>query len=78
LDGATSTNLTKIIVWIVVEFRGMTKTDVANKFVYFKVDGVTIFQNLKNGVTTKLMQNHAPFMSGCIIWHTTQLWLSKL
>jgi hypothetical protein len=51
-------------MWNLVEFGGMTKTDVANKLVYFRVDGVTIFQGFKNVVTTKLMHNHVPFMSG--------------
>ncbi len=64
MDGATSTNLTKLIMWNLVEFGGMTKTNVANKLVYVRVDGVTIFQGFKNVVTTKLMHNHAPFMSG--------------
>jgi hypothetical protein len=55
LDGVTSINLTKLIVWSLVEFGGMIKTNVANKYVFFGIDGVTIFQGFKNGVTTKLM-----------------------
>jgi hypothetical protein len=55
LDGITSTNLIKLIVWSLVEFGGMIKTNVANKFVCFGIDGVTIFQGFKNGVTTNLM-----------------------
>jgi hypothetical protein len=42
-------------VWNLVEFGGMIKTNVANKYVFFGIDGVIIFQGFKNGVTTKLM-----------------------
>jgi hypothetical protein len=55
LDGETFDNLTKLIVQRLVEFRSMTKKDVANKLVCFKVDGTIVFQGLENGVTTKLM-----------------------
>jgi hypothetical protein len=34
-------------MWNLVEFGGMIKTDVANKLVYVRVDGVTIFQGFK-------------------------------
>jgi hypothetical protein len=44
LDGATSTNLTKLIVWNHVEFGGMIKTNVANKLVCFRIDGMTNFR----------------------------------
>jgi len=43
LDGATSTNLTKFIVWNLVEFGGMIETNVANKLVCFGVNGLIIF-----------------------------------
>ncbi len=41
LDGATFINLTKLIVWNLVEFGCMIETNVANKLVYFGADGVT-------------------------------------
>jgi hypothetical protein len=59
-------NFTKFIMWSLVYFRSMTKTNVANKLVYFRTNGVIVFQGFKNGVTTKLMQNHVPFMSGAL------------
>ncbi len=55
LDGATSTNLTKLIVWSLVEFGSMIETNVANKLVCFGADGVTNLQGFKYGVTTKLI-----------------------
>ncbi len=75
LDGAIFANLIKLIIQSLVEFGGMTKTDVANKLVCFGTNGVKIFQGLKNGVTTKLMQNHDPFMSGvhCMAHHTNMV-----
>jgi hypothetical protein len=55
LDGAIFANLTKLIMWSLVEFGRMTKTNVANKLVCFETNGMTIFQGFKNGVTAKLM-----------------------
>lgn len=37
LDGVTSTNLTNLIMWNLVEFGSMTETDVANKLVCYGV-----------------------------------------
>jgi hypothetical protein len=79
LDGATFANLTKLIMQSLVEFGSMTKTNVANKLVCFGTDGVIIFQGLKNGVTTKMMQNHVPFMSGVhYMAHCTNLAIQTL
>jgi hypothetical protein len=64
LDGAISANLTKFIMWNLVYFGSMTEIDVANKLVCFGTNGVIVFQGFKNGVTTKLMQNHVSFVSG--------------
>jgi hypothetical protein len=79
LDGATSANLTKFIMHNLVEFGSMTKTNLANKSVCFGTNGVIVFQGLKNGVTTKMMQNHVPFMSGvhCMA-HCTNLVVQTL
>jgi hypothetical protein len=79
LDGATSTNLTKFIMQNLVEFGSMIEIDLANKLVCFGADGMIVFQGLKNGVTTKLMQNHAPFVSGvhCMA-HCTNLAVQTL
>jgi hypothetical protein len=43
LDGATSANLTKLIMWNLVEFGGMIETYVANKLVCFGANEVMIF-----------------------------------
>jgi hypothetical protein len=48
----------------------MTKTYVANKLVCFRIDGVTIFQGFKNGVTTKLMQEPCSIREWCALYGT--------
>jgi hypothetical protein len=55
LDGETFDNFSKLIVQRLVEFGSMTKKDVTNKLVCFKVDGMIVFQGLETSVTTKLM-----------------------
>jgi hypothetical protein len=42
----------------------MSKIDIANKIVCFRVDGVTIFQDLKTGVIVQLVSKHCPFVVG--------------
>jgi hypothetical protein len=54
LDGVTFDNLTKLIVRNLIEFGGMIETNVANKLVCFRIDGMAIFQGFKNGITTNL------------------------
>jgi hypothetical protein len=64
VDGTTSDNLTSFIVKSLMEFGGLSETNLANKLFSFGVDRVTIFQGVKNGVITQIMQKHAPFVSG--------------
>jgi hypothetical protein len=42
----------------------MSKIDLANKVVCFGVNGITIFQGLKIGVTIQLTNKHCPFLIG--------------
>jgi hypothetical protein len=39
VDGATTNNLTKIIVWSLNAFGGMSEMDVVNKLICFRADG---------------------------------------
>jgi hypothetical protein len=39
VDGATTNNLTKIIVWSLNAFGGMNEMDMVNKLLCFRVDG---------------------------------------
>ncbi len=49
VDGVKFNNVTTLITWNLLEFGGMSIVDVANKFVCFSIDGVTIFQMVKSG-----------------------------
>jgi len=55
VDGATFNNLSVVIVCFLIVFGGLLEMDITNKVVYFGVDGVTIFQGLKTGVTIQFM-----------------------
>jgi hypothetical protein len=55
MDKIIFNNLTSMIVWIIIEFEGTSEMDVANKFIYFKVNEMIIFQSCKFNFTTQLM-----------------------
>ncbi len=55
MDKIIFNNLTSMIMWIIIEFEGMSEMDVTNKFIYFKADGMIIFQGYKFNFTTQLM-----------------------
>jgi hypothetical protein len=52
IDGATFDNLTNLIMENLIKFGGLNERKVANKLVYFGVDGMIVFQGFKFGVTT--------------------------
>jgi hypothetical protein len=52
-----------LFVFLIV-FGGLLKMDIVNKVVYFGVDGVTIFQGLKTGVTVQLMAKYSLYIVG--------------
>ncbi len=64
VDGTTFDNLTSFIVTNLMEFGGLSETNLANKLVCFGVDGVIVFQGVKNVIIAQIMQKHAPFVSG--------------
>jgi hypothetical protein len=59
VNGGTYDNLTSIIIHSLDVFG-----DIANKVVYFGVDGVTIFQGLRTSATIQLVSKHCPFVVG--------------
>jgi len=59
VNGGTYDNLTSMVICSFVVFG-----DISNKVVCFGVDGVTIFQGLKIGVTVQLVNDHCPFVVG--------------
>lgn len=42
----------------------MKDANLAHKLICFGIEKITIFQGAKIGVTTQLMQKHAPYLSG--------------
>jgi len=64
VDGATFNNLSVVIVCFLIVFGGLLEMDIVNKVVCFGVDGVTIFQGLKTGVTIQLMAKDSLYIVG--------------
>jgi len=71
--------LTSMITWIIIEFEGMNEMDVANKFTYFKTNGMIIFQGCKFNFTIQLMYKYVPFVNGVhYMAHHTNLVIQTL
>jgi hypothetical protein len=47
---------------------GLTKYLIGKRFMTFGVDGVSIYQGTKSGVTKQIVDGWAPHSWGCIIW----------
>lgn len=62
INGGTFDNLTFVIIRYLTIFYGMSKNNIANKVVYFRVDNVTIFQGLKTNVIVQLVNKHCLFV----------------
>jgi hypothetical protein len=60
VNGGIVNNLTKVIVDNVLQYGGLSKSDLVSKFISFGVDGTSIFQGAKIGVTTQLWEKFAP------------------
>jgi hypothetical protein len=59
----TSDNLIFVIHTFAI-FCGMSKIDIVNKVVCFRVDDVKVFQGLKTGVIVQLVNKYCPFDVG--------------
>jgi hypothetical protein len=55
VDGRTFNNLTPLIVKKLMEFGSLSETNLANKLVCFGVDGVIVFQGVKNVIIPQIM-----------------------
>jgi hypothetical protein len=51
LEGSGSDNLTKVIMEVLTIGGGLPRYHIAQKFIFFGVDGVNVFKGTKNGVT---------------------------
>ena len=63
-DGATSNNLTTVIMDALSMGGGVSDAEIAERLLYFGVDGVSSFQGLKTGVTVQIKSKYAPFVIG--------------
>jgi hypothetical protein len=50
LYGAITCKLTKVIMASLLQYGGLSKTNIASKLIMFGVDGVLIFQGFKTNV----------------------------
>jgi hypothetical protein len=64
LFGATTNNLTKVIVRSLLQYGGLFETNILFKLINFGANGVLIFQGAKTSVITQLKETHPPFMLG--------------
>ncbi len=63
-DGATADSLTKVIMSALLVNCGLEASAIASKLLCFGADGVAAFQGRKNGVTTQIKGEFAPFANG--------------
>jgi hypothetical protein len=61
VDGLSSNNLTKVIMNALLASGGLSKEQLSRKLLCFGVDGVSIFQGAKIGVTKNIKEFWAPF-----------------
>jgi len=79
VDGTTFDNLTALIGKNLMEFRGLSETNLANKLVCSRVDGVIVFQGVKSVIIPQIMRKHAPFVNGVhYMPHCTNLAIQTL
>ncbi len=64
VNGGIVNNLTKVIMENVLQYGGLSKSNLASKLISFGVDGVSVFYGAKNGVTTQLKEKFALYMLG--------------
>jgi hypothetical protein len=65
IEGGTgSNNLTKLITSFLKENGGLSKEDIQAKLLYFGVDGASVFQGNRNGVTAQLVREFALYLFG--------------
>jgi hypothetical protein len=74
VNGGIADNLTNIIVDNVLQYGGLSKFDLVSKFISCGVDGVSIFQGAKIGVTIQLWEKLSLKCLGYIGLHIGQAW----
>jgi hypothetical protein len=64
LFGAIANNLTKMIVGSLLQYGGLSGTNLVSKLINFGANGALIFQGAKTSAITQLKETHTPFMPG--------------
>ncbi len=60
--------LIQVLMQALMHEGGLTKYLIGKRFMTFGVDGVSIYQGTKSGVTKQIVDGWAPHSWGCIIW----------
>ncbi len=64
VDGATSDDIKRILVDVMVLYGYLTQESVASKLITFGTNGVSVFQGVITSVTIQLKDQTTPFMTG--------------
>jgi hypothetical protein len=75
MDGATSNNLTIVIVCFFIIFDSLLKVNITNKVFCFEANGVIMFQGVNCSTHDQI--NLALPLSTFIVWCTNVIWLFK-
>jgi hypothetical protein len=62
LYGALISNLTKVIMASLLQYGGLSKTNMASKLIMFSANDMLIFQGAKTNVIIQLKEKCTPFM----------------
>ena len=62
--GGSVDNITKMIIGAHTNECGLTPHHIRDQFIAFGVDGASVLQGKRNGVTNKLQVFHTPHMQG--------------
>ena len=62
--GGDANNITKMILGALTNEGGLIPHHIRDRFVAFGIDGTSVLQGKRNGVTNKLQVSHAPYMQG--------------
>jgi hypothetical protein len=78
-EDCNSINVARVITESLIQEGGLTRDQIAQRFISFGADGAAVFQGQKGGVTKRIVESTAPFLVGhhCVA-HRVQLAAQKL
>jgi len=77
IEGSRSENLTKVIMEALMIGGGVPKDQIAQKLIYFRIDGLNVFQGTKSGVIKQIKENYFLILLGSIAWPIALIWQCK-